>query len=823
MAGWEDVPIFDTKAPPVSDTDMGKPIERKRPPMSVDAAPKEMPDLNRAIDFYKKRLGLTDEQASGAVKYMARNESGLNPTIVNPNSGALSIGQWLGPRKDALIAKYGRTPTLDEALEFSAQELETGADGGNTLKALKSAKSEKQAYDIWGTNFERPGGQALAAAGVGGGGWNAAPVVGAGNWNVSPKAIEYEMGRSNTSVRYMSPDEYLSLVPPLEDDGDNRQKSRSLAKSLALGDDIEAIPTLDVKRDKDKLKVFDQDGRNRALAAKEAGVDLIPVAIRGEGAIRGAIGEDREIVGMTGKTMPYKFADVPSVSRGTSALDSAMKTMGGPGQQASVGDRVAAQPQTGMGRYLATSAEALGQGASEIPGAIREAVTGVLGLGERAELGEQAAATGQPQAPAVPLEGLNRLADLGMFASGGLMGPIAPELQAARAAMTAPRPGGAPLAQAPAASIAPPSTNMLSGIGRERALLAREAMQDFKLPITAADIGGNPTVKAMTSAVDQLPLSGAGPARLEKQQSFNRAVSKTMGEDVPEITQTAMARARKRIGGVMNRIENENDVNLNNRRFLERLEAVENEAYPTLDRQERTIVKGLVNKIFDNVQAGDKIEGVTYGNLMHKGAALDRAANNSNPNVSRVAVEIQEAMRDALQDSLSGVDLRDYRQARFEYKNMKTIQRALRGSPTGDVSPAKLNAAVDQQFKNRAFDATGNNPLDRLGKIGQAFLKEAPSSGTAERSLAINALRDFGGAIKTAGMAGAGAAVIGLPMALAGTAASLGLGRFGGNMLRSSALAERAIQRALAPPKAPRANALIDFVNQQRQNQGPLP
>jgi hypothetical protein len=45
---------------------------------------------------------------------MYRNESKLDPTIVNPSSGAFGIGQWLGPRLQALKAKYGDSPTADQ-------------------------------------------------------------------------------------------------------------------------------------------------------------------------------------------------------------------------------------------------------------------------------------------------------------------------------------------------------------------------------------------------------------------------------------------------------------------------------------------------------------------------------------------------------------------------------------------------------------------------------------------------------------------------------------------------------------------------------------
>ena len=137
------------------------------------------------------------------------------------------------------------------------------------------------------------------AESMGGGG----PVISAGKWNVSPDAIQYEQDQGS-DVRHMSPADYLALTPPIPPSESQSAKARSLDRSLAAGDDIEAIPTLDVKPQGKKLVVYDQDGRNRALAAQQAGVDLIPVAVRG------GTPDATEIQGITGTTRPFDWQPV---------------------------------------------------------------------------------------------------------------------------------------------------------------------------------------------------------------------------------------------------------------------------------------------------------------------------------------------------------------------------------------------------------------------------------------------------------------------------------------------------------------------------------
>jgi hypothetical protein len=110
-------------------------------------------------------LGVHPDVAQGAINYMYRNESKLDPTIVNPTSGAFGIGQWLGPRLQALKAKYGDSPTADQQYQHMADELQ-GPEKA-TLSRLLNAGSAKEGYDIWGSSYERPGAAALAKAGVG--------------------------------------------------------------------------------------------------------------------------------------------------------------------------------------------------------------------------------------------------------------------------------------------------------------------------------------------------------------------------------------------------------------------------------------------------------------------------------------------------------------------------------------------------------------------------------------------------------------------------------------------------------------------------------
>ena len=136
-------------------------------------------------------------------------------------------------------------------------------------------------------------------------------------------------------------------------------------------------------------------------------------------------------------------------------------------------------------------------------------------------------------------------------------------------------------------------------------------------------------------------------------------------------------------------------------------------------------------------------------------------------------------------------------QARTQYKALKTVEPlTLRADAaggvtpsTGEVSPAALLGRVSQQYDNAARAQPGQIPLLDLARIGQRFLKEPPSSSTAERLGVMQIAKGVGSlGLGAAGLHEAGAGVENLPYLLGAGAAM----RFGASTLRAPAITPRA-------------------------------
>lgn len=132
--------------------------------VSAGPAPSgKSPGANEAyIRNYLRASGLTEEQTRGVMAGIFA-ESGMNPNAKNPTSGAYGIGQWLGPRKRALMAKYGPNPTLEQQLAFLVQELKGGDWGGKSVMRSTTAEDTLSNYiggPGWGFMRPDPAGRA---------------------------------------------------------------------------------------------------------------------------------------------------------------------------------------------------------------------------------------------------------------------------------------------------------------------------------------------------------------------------------------------------------------------------------------------------------------------------------------------------------------------------------------------------------------------------------------------------------------------------------------------------------------------------------------
>lgn len=120
----------------------------------------EVKRRGKRADYLMQQLGYagyTPQQAAGIVGSLMQ-ESKLDPTAVNPKSGAAGIGQWLGDRAKRFQKMFGTTPAMadfDDQVKFLIWEL------NNTHKkagdAIHHAGSVADAAVLHRKLYEMPG------------------------------------------------------------------------------------------------------------------------------------------------------------------------------------------------------------------------------------------------------------------------------------------------------------------------------------------------------------------------------------------------------------------------------------------------------------------------------------------------------------------------------------------------------------------------------------------------------------------------------------------------------------------------------------------
>lgn len=367
--------------------------------------------------------------------------------------------------------------------------------------------------------------------------------------------------------------------------------------------------------------------------------------------------------------------------------------------------------------------------------------------------------------------------------------------------------------------------NRLTGSASpEVAALARTARDTYGIPIRAGQITDSPAVRFTDSTLSKTPGMGYGAANRAQQLAVNRAVAQTIGEDADRLTPAVMQAARTRLGQSFDRVAQGSWVRADNQLSGD-LQKTFNEAAAVLTDAELKPLQGQVKQMLAKFDPKTgEMEGNQYQALTRKGAPLDRAMSDNNPNVRYYAGQIRDALDGALERSAPPELVQELRQTRGQYRALKTIEDLAAKSPTGDISPAGLMQAVQRGYGNQVA-YQGGGALGDLARIGQRFLKEPPSSGTAERIAAKDRLGQLAKVGQLAG--GAAGAALGLKQfapqlanvapetlgpALASAAAGFAGGRAVSQVLRSDALSNRLIDRALGTAQAGPVNRLLSTV-----------
>jgi hypothetical protein len=260
-----------------------------------------------------------------------------------------------------------------------------------------------------------------------------------------------------------------------------------------------------------------------------------------------------------------------------------------------------------------------------------------------------------------------------------------------------------------------------------------EAAKARGIPLTPTQLTDSRFMRYLESQMRALPLSGAASQAADQVAAWNRQVVKALGMKGDRVTPTVYAAAKARDKEGFERLTARNNVDVDDG-LLQKLEAIKEEATLAGDNAAKATANA-VDAVYSRVRSingRDVVPGRAYQALDSQMGNVAKLGNEASHYVGKV----RDAVRGAMDSSISPADKAEWQQLRQWYGMRKTLTDLVAKANGGDISPAALLSRVTSNKAGKEAMASGTRgELGTLARIGQ-LMREPGSSGTAERIMA---------------------------------------------------------------------------------------
>jgi hypothetical protein len=265
-------------------------------------------------------------------------------------------------------------------------------------------------------------------------------------------------------------------------------------------------------------------------------------------------------------------------------------------------------------------------------------------------------------------------------------------------------------------------------ISPEVRALAKRA-KDLGIPLRAEQVSGSRPLAGVSAALDAVPFSGRDASRDTQRLAFNRAVSRTFGQNTANL-KTAVDQAENVLGAKYDAVLKNHGVNVDNQ-MLTDLQSVASAARNEMTDAQFSVIQRNIDNIIGKVGPNNQIDAEAAYNIKK---LLDRIGKSSDSSLANHARDLRSVVIQALDRSLPPDVARGFTETRAQYKNLIDVRKLVKAGAEGNVSPAVLG------------NKSGLSPkLKEIADIGAQFLKEPfGNSGTQNRTVGLGILGGLG-------------------------------------------------------------------------------
>lgn len=336
-------------------------------------------------------------------------------------------------------------------------------------------------------------------------------------------------------------------------------------------------------------------------------------------------------------------------------------------------------------------------------------------------------------------------------------------------------------------------------ISPEVAALATQA-QRLGIPVSRAQLSDSAFLKTLASQVEKMPFTGGTATRNIQQDAFNRAVSRTIGEDSPVVNQELYNTAKTRLGNEFERLSSQNNLQVTPALMSDVNSVISNaDRFGTGDAAR--VIRNLASDLRDKLDPSTMtIPGAAYQAMDSQMSKLMKSGDPTSVFIG----DLRDAIRTGMDHSISPTDAASWMNVRGQYRNLKAIRDIVgKAGVDGDISPAQLMGRMNANNASKEAMAMGERgDLGTVARIGRQFVQDRiPNSGTAQRLVA-------------ASLAGGSAGIVGLAPAATMAATAATTGRMLNSALNTGASGARALASSTARGTAAAPTTLADLLRQ---------
>ena len=246
-------------------------------------------------------------------------------------------------------------------------------------------------------------------------------------------------------------------------------------------------------------------------------------------------------------------------------------------------------------------------------------------------------------------------------------------------------------------------SGLRGAVSPEVAALAKRA-KELGIDIPADRLVDSKPLNAVAAGLNYTPFSGRAATEARMGEQLNRAASRLIGQDSPNMSQ-ALRKAGADLGAKFDATLRQTGVAVD-KQMLDDVSRVFNTAERELGSDGLKPIASQVDELMAKAQTG-VIDGQAAYNIKR---TLDRIGRGNRPEAYH-ALELKGVLMDALNRSLGPDGAKAFATTRQQYGNMLALEKLARNGVEGEISVARL----------ANLGNINNQPLQELADIAAQF------------------------------------------------------------------------------------------------------